>query len=61
MCTYDVYCRDEISDEMLQKAALLFSENYGIWGEIPSEVKTPFKSKPGRPSRGNKIVRCSDF
>ncbi|KAH6691677.1 hypothetical protein F5X68DRAFT_229526 [Plectosphaerella plurivora] len=40
-----VYQQEEVSDEMLRKAALLFSKDYGIWGRAPANAA--FKPKPG--------------
>ena len=36
----------ELTDDMLEEAAELFNENYGVWGEDPTNPgPTP---KPGR-------------
>lgn len=32
--------RDELTEEMLQDAARLFSENYGIWGKPPTDGRS---------------------
>ena len=37
--SYEVYPGDQVTDAMLDDAAKLFSENYGIWG--------PKSHKPG--------------
>lgn len=35
----------ELTDSILEEAAKLFNENYGIWGEVPTNpIHTP---KPG--------------
>lgn len=36
----------EVTDMMLAEASVLFSENYGIWGE--DAAKTSPSTKPGR-------------
>ena len=33
---YEVFDRDEVTDDMLLHAAELFSQNYGVWGEQSS-------------------------
>lgn len=40
----------ELTDDMLEEAAQLFTENYGIWGEDPTNPRpTPKPGKSGRP------------
>lgn len=46
---YEGFKSDEVTDEMLDEAAKLFSENYGVWGEHAAERMGPF-AKAGRPS-----------
>ena len=36
----------ELTDNMLDEAAQLFNENYGIWGEDPRNPESP--TKPGK-------------
>lgn len=38
---------DQVTDEMLDEAAKLFSENYGVWGEHAEERIGKF-AKAGR-------------
>ena len=39
---YQTYERDQITDDMLHEAALLFSNNYGVWNEKASKFVGPF-------------------
>lgn len=34
---YEGFKSDDVTDEMLDEAAKLFSENYGVWGEHAAE------------------------
>ena len=36
----------ELTDNMLEEAAQLFNENYGIWGEDPTNTRPTLK--PGK-------------
>ncbi|KFY03123.1 hypothetical protein V490_00270, partial [Pseudogymnoascus sp. VKM F-3557] len=38
---YETFTPDQVTDDMLRKAATLFNENYGTWG--------PLSHKPGKP------------
>lgn len=41
--TFELYRGDdEITDDLLQEAATLFSENYGIWGPKAVQHVGPF-------------------
>ena len=43
---FETFDGRELTDDMLEEAAELFNENYGIWGEDPTNPgPTP---KPGR-------------
>jgi hypothetical protein len=44
---YEGFKSDEVTDEMLNEAAKLFSENYGVWGEHAAERMGKF-AKAGR-------------
>ena len=44
---YEGFKSDEVTDEMLDEAAKLFSENYGVWGELAAERMGTFV-KAGR-------------
>lgn len=44
---YEKYDAGQVTDTMLQEAAVLFSENYGVWGEQATGKFT----KPGKPPR----------
>ena len=44
---YEGFKSDEVTDEMLDEAAKLFSENYGVWGELAAERIGKF-AKVGR-------------
>jgi hypothetical protein len=44
---YEGFKSDEVTDEMLDEAAKLFSENYGVWGELAAERMGKF-AKAGR-------------
>ena len=46
---YEVFGGSQVTDDMLAEAALLFNENYGIWGERAAETG-PF-ARPGKFSR----------
>lgn len=46
---YEVFKSDDVTDEMLDEAAKLFSENYGVWGEHAAERMGKF-AKAGRHS-----------
>jgi hypothetical protein len=37
-----IFGMEQMNDPILQEAALLFSNNYGIWGERAKEVVGPF-------------------
>jgi len=50
---YEGFKSDEVTDEMLDEAAKLFSENYGVWGEHAAERMGKF-AKAGRPVRLSK-------
>ncbi|TLD19497.1 hypothetical protein E2P81_ATG07114 [Venturia nashicola] len=50
---YEGFKSDEVTDEMLDEAAKLFSENYGVWGEHAAERTGKF-AKAGRPVRLSK-------
>lgn len=41
---YKVYPGNNIDDALLEQCAKLFTNNYGIWGQSPTDVKGP---KPG--------------
>jgi hypothetical protein len=41
---YEKYDAGQVTDTMLQEAAVLFSENYGVW----SEQATGKFAKPGK-------------
>jgi hypothetical protein len=43
---YEVFDGNQVTDDMLAEAALLFNDNYGIWGERAAETG-PF-AKPGK-------------
>jgi hypothetical protein len=43
---YEVFDGYQVTGDMLAEAALLFNENYGIWGERVAETR-PF-ARPGR-------------
>lgn len=48
----------ELTDDMLEEAAQLFNENYGIWGEDPTNPRpTP---KPGKSGR-NVLILFTDI
>jgi hypothetical protein len=47
---YQTYERDQITDDMLHEAALLFSNNYGVWNEKASKIVGPF-AKQGATSQ----------
>ncbi|KAI9674070.1 MAG: hypothetical protein M1822_009565 [Bathelium mastoideum] len=53
MKVYEGFRSDEVTDEMLDEAAKLFSENYGVWGEHAAERTGKF-AKAGRPVRLSK-------
>lgn len=36
------YERDHITDDILQEAAQLFSNNYGVWGKEATKFLGPF-------------------
>jgi hypothetical protein len=40
---------DRVTDEMLEEASKLFSENYGIWSEHAAEMMGAY-AKAGRPA-----------
>lgn len=44
---YEGFKSDEVTDEMLDEAVKLFSENYGVWGEHAAERMGKF-AKAGR-------------
>ncbi|KAE9987008.1 hypothetical protein EG328_004140 [Venturia inaequalis] len=50
---YKGFKSDEVTDEMLDEAAKLFSENYGVWGELAVDRMGKF-AKAGRPVRLSK-------
>ncbi|KAI1754175.1 hypothetical protein F4782DRAFT_45539 [Xylaria castorea] len=50
---YERFKIDEVTDEMLDEAAKLFSENYGVWSEHAAERMGKF-AKAGRPVRLSK-------
>jgi hypothetical protein len=37
MATFHKYEREDLTNNMLQDAAKLFSENYGIWGPVAEQ------------------------
>lgn len=39
---YEGFMSDKVTDEMLDEAAKLFSENYGVWGEHAAERTRKF-------------------
>lgn len=41
---YTKYHAGQVTESMLEEAAVLFSQNYGVWGEQPT-AKFP---KPGK-------------
>ena len=46
---YEAFRSNEsITDEMLEEAAMLFSENYGVWGDQAPQLVGKF-AKAGRP------------
>jgi hypothetical protein len=47
---YQGFNGDQVTDEMLDEAAKLFSENYGVWGEQAAAQMGPY-AKAGRISR----------
>jgi hypothetical protein len=44
---YEGFNSDQVTDEMLEEAAKLFSDNYGVWGAQAAENMGPF-AKAGR-------------
>lgn len=44
---YKGFKSNKVTDKMLNKAAKLFSENYGVWGELTAERIRKF-AKVGR-------------
>ncbi len=40
--TYETFTRDQVTDAMLDDAAKLFSENYGVWGEHSGRLGKSF-------------------
>ena len=44
---YEGFTSDEVTDEMLEEASKLFSENYGVWGEQAAQLMGTF-AKAGR-------------
>jgi hypothetical protein len=47
MATFHKYEREDLTNNMLQDAARLFSENYGIWGPVAEQNMGSF-AKQGR-------------
>jgi hypothetical protein len=47
MATFHKYEREDLTNNMLQDAARLFSENYGIWGPVAEQDMGSF-AKQGR-------------
>ncbi|KAG9240413.1 hypothetical protein BJ878DRAFT_430347 [Calycina marina] len=39
---FEKYDGGQVTDSMLQEAAVLFSENYGVWGEHPAQMTGNF-------------------
>ena len=52
---YEGFKSDEVTDEMLDEAAKLFSENYGVWGELAAERMGEF-AKAGRYSESQVVL-----
>lgn len=50
---YEGFKSDEVTDEMLEEASKLFSENYGVWGEQAAKQMGEF-AKAGRPVKLSK-------
>jgi hypothetical protein len=44
---FEKYDGGQVTDSMLQEAAVLFSENYGVWGEHAAQVTGNF-AKAGK-------------
>lgn len=43
---YQQFDAEDVTEEMLEQAAMLFNENYGIWGA--DAAKTSIYTKPGK-------------
>lgn len=43
---FEIFKGTELTDNMLEEAAQLFNENYGIWGEDPTNSRPA--PKPGK-------------
>ncbi|KAF2841088.1 hypothetical protein M501DRAFT_1002195 [Patellaria atrata CBS 101060] len=45
---YETFNSDEVTDEMLEEASKLFSENYGVWGEHAAQLMGKFAKAGSR-------------
>jgi len=39
---FEKYDGGQVTESMLQEAAVLFSENYGVWGELAAQATGKF-------------------
>ena len=47
---YAYYPGSEITDDLLKQCATLFGENYGVWGQNPTNTTTTQIPRPGSSS-----------